>query len=374
MKKTLIIICLSTLSVLVFSQTKLEIFGSTTGVKDGTELSISMVQPKFTKPSSQKIKVLINNGKFYFSTKQDGAEFYDFVLLGKREGFVLDPGKTEMSIPNGLIKEAVITNDAGDRDYKNFLSKKDSVSGKKYSRAEDDWEEFVLSKNKDSIMSDKLWAEVKKAKKEYDRHAVDSGLNWITMNPKSSINALILNNFLFDIISNDQLTKVYNALDRNVKNNSWGKDLDYKINNLFVGGTAPYFEQTDTSGKVIKLSNFKGKYVLIDFWATWCIPCRLEIPKLIKAKRLLASEKFEIISVSLDDKSSRQKWLDAIKTEKMDWVNISTLDGFSNLVAVNYHIKNIPSSFLIDPNGKILAKNVSGENLYKTLKKLVSVR
>lgn len=108
MKKIFVIICLSTSSSLVFSQTKLEIVGSTTGVKDGTELSILKVQPKFTKPSSQKIKVLVNNGKFYFSTKQDGAEFYAFELLGKKEGFVLSPGKTEMSIPNRLINEAVI--------------------------------------------------------------------------------------------------------------------------------------------------------------------------------------------------------------------------------------------------------------------------
>jgi len=374
MKKIFIIIYLSTLSGLVFSQTKLEIFGSTTGVKDGTELSILKVQPKFTIPSSQKIKVIVNSNKFYFSTKQDGAEFYDFELLGKKKGFVLNPGKTEMSIPNGLIKEAVITNDAGDRDYRNFLSKKDSVSRKKYSTAKDDWEEFVLSKNKDSILRDQLWSEVKKVKKEYDRHAVDSGLHWIAKHPKSSINALVLNNFLLDIIPNDQVTNVYNTLDSSVKNNSWGRDLNYKINHLFVGGIAPDFEQTDTSGKIIKLSNFNGKYVLVDFWATWCVPCRLEIPKLIKAKQLLASDNFEIISVSLDDKSSRQKWLDAIKNEKMDWVNLSTLDGFSNVVARKYHIKSIPSSFLIDPNGKILAKNISGEILYKTLKKLVSVR
>lgn len=85
MKKIFIIICLSTLSGLVFSQTKLELFGSTTGVKDGTELSILKVQPKFTTPSSQKIKVIVNSNKFYFSTKQDGAEFYDFELLGKKK-------------------------------------------------------------------------------------------------------------------------------------------------------------------------------------------------------------------------------------------------------------------------------------------------
>jgi len=373
MKKIFIIICLSTLSSLVFSHTKLEIFGSTTGVKDGTELTIYRDQPKFIEPSSKKIKVTINNGHFSFSTNQDGAELYYFELFKKRRYFFFDTGKFEMKIPNGSIVDAVLSNNRVGKDYNDFLNGRDSISRKQYSKALKAYDDFVLHKSIDTIARAEILAKISVTKEKYQQSTVDDGLRWISKKPQSLINTYVLHQLL-DIIPDNQLTSIYNKLANNVRSNSWGKDLKYKIDSLFVGGIAPDFEQTDTSGKVIKLSSFKGKYVLVDFWATWCVPCRLEIPKLIKAKQLLASDNFEIISVSLDDKPSRQKWLDAIKNEKMDWVNLSSLDGFKNVVALKYHIRFIPSSFLIDPNGKILAKNISGEILYETLKKLVSVR
>ncbi|MGY4383190.1 thiol-disulfide isomerase/thioredoxin [Pedobacter sp. UYP24] len=373
MKKIFVIICLSTLSNLVFSQGKLEIYGNTTGLKDGTELTIYRDQPKFIEPSSKKIKVTINNGHFSFSTNQDGAELYYFELFKKRTYFFCDTGKFEMKIPNGSIVDAVLSNNTVGKDYNDFLNGRDSVSRKEYSKALYAYDDFFLHKSIDTIARAEILAKISVTKEKYQQSTVDDGLRWISKKPQSLINTYVLHQLL-DIIPDNQLTSIYNKLANNVRSNSWGKDLKYKIDSLFVGGTAPDFEQTDTSNNVINLSSFKGKYVLIDFWATWCIPCRLEIPKLVKAKKLLASDNFEIISFSLDDKSSRQKWLDAIKNEKMDWVNLSTLDGFSNVVARKYHIKSIPSSFLIDPNGKNLATNISGEILYKTLKKLVSVR
>ena len=373
MKKIFVVICLSTLSNLVFSQGKLEIYGNTTGLEDGTELTIYRDQPKFIDPSSEKIKVTINNGHFSFSINQDGAELYYFELFKKRKYIFCDTGKFEMKIPNGSIVDAVLGNNMVGKDYNDFLNERDSVSRKQYSKALKAYDDFVLNKSIDTIARAEILAKISITKEKYQQSQVYDGMRWISKKPQSLINTYVLHQLL-DIIPDNQLTSIYNKLANNVRSNTWGKDLKYKIDNLFVEDTAPDFEQTDTSNNVINLSSFKGKYVLIDFWATWCVPCRLEIPKLIKAKQLLASDNFEIISVSLDDKSSRQKWLDAVKSEKMDWVNLSTLDGFSNVVARKYHIKAIPSSFLIDPNGKILATNISGEILYKTLKELASVR
>ena len=256
MKKIFVIICLSTLSSLVFSQGKLEIYGNTTGLKDGTELTIYRDQPKFIEPSSKKIKVTINNGHFSFSANQDGAELYYFELFKKRRYFFCDTGKFEMKIPNGSIVDAVLSNNKVGKDYNDFLNGRDSLIRKQYSKALKAYDDFVLHKSIDTLARAEIFAKISVTKEKYQERTVDDGLRWISKKPQSPINTYVLH-LLLDIISNDQLTNVYNTLDSNVKNNSWGRDLNYKINNLFVGGTAPDFEQTDTSNNVIKLSSFK---------------------------------------------------------------------------------------------------------------------
>ncbi|WP_363439641.1 TlpA disulfide reductase family protein [Chitinophaga ginsengisegetis] len=129
------------------------------------------------------------------------------------------------------------------------------------------------------------------------------------------------------------------------------------------------FTQGDVDGKPIHLSDFKGKYVLLDFWASWCGPCRAENPNVLKAYNKFKDKNFTVLGVSLDDKAD--KWKEAIKQDGMPWMQVSDLKGFRNEVAQEYGIQAIPSSFLIDPQGIIIAKELRGTALHTKLAEIL---
>jgi peroxiredoxin len=137
-----------------------------------------------------------------------------------------------------------------------------------------------------------------------------------------------------------------------------------------IGSDAVDFVQNDTSGNPVKLSSFRGKYVLIDFWASWCKPCRMENPTVVKAFNQYKSKNFTVLGVSLD--RSKDAWVKAIADDNLTWTHVSDLKFWSNVVAVKYKVESIPQNFLLDPNGKIIAKNLRGEQLLETLKGLLN--
>ena len=136
-----------------------------------------------------------------------------------------------------------------------------------------------------------------------------------------------------------------------------------------VGSAAADFTQQDVNGQNISLSSFKGKYVLIDFWASWCGPCRQENPNLVNAFQKYKSRNFTVLGVSLD--RAKEPWLKAIKDDRLDWTQVSDLKFWSNEVAVKYKIQSIPQNYLLDPNGVIIAKNLRGEELQSRLAELL---
>jgi len=142
-----------------------------------------------------------------------------------------------------------------------------------------------------------------------------------------------------------------------------------KIKYLSLGSVAPDIALNNPNGELVKLSNLKGKIVLIDFWASWCAPCRKENPHIVKLYNQYKSKGFEVFSVSLDKESSR--WLQAIEADKLAWPNhVSDLNGWKSAAAVKYSINSIPTTFLLDREGRIIAKNLRGKQLDNKLKSL----
>jgi len=137
----------------------------------------------------------------------------------------------------------------------------------------------------------------------------------------------------------------------------------------WVGQPAPELELPDANGTTIKLSSFKGKYVLVDFWASWCRPCRDENPNIVNAFNKFKSKNFTILGVSLDQK--RPDWLKAIQDDKLDWTHVSDLKYWSSKAVEIYKFDGIPYNVLVDPSGKIVAEGLHGEELEKRLQTLL---
>src|SRR6185437_1584149 len=164
---------------------------------------------------------------------------------------------------------------------------------------------------------------------------------------------------------------LYKLLSKDVKNSTLakyvGEQLELaKINP--IGSQIVDFSQADTSGKTVKISSFRGKYVLIDFWASWCRPCRMENPNVVAAYKKYQNKNFTILGVSLDQ--AKQAWLNAIKMDGLSWTQVSDLKGWGNEVAGLFHVTSIPQNLLIGPDGKIVAKNLRGEALEHKLSEL----
>ncbi|TWR24025.1 AhpC/TSA family protein [Mucilaginibacter pallidiroseus] len=197
---------------------------------------------------------------------------------------------------------------------------------------------------------------------------------FITNNPNSYLSLLALASVGGPSPDVAEVEPLYNGLSDEVKATEQAKILKNSIDNLkitAIGAQAPDFIQNDVNGVPVKLSSFRGKYVLIDFWASWCGPCRQENPNVVRNFNKYKGKNFTILGVSLDKESGKAAWLAAIKNDGLTWTQVSDLKYWNNMVAGLYGVQSIPQNFLIDPQGKIVAKNLRGDDLDAKLEQLL---
>ncbi|MHA4894319.1 redoxin domain-containing protein [Pedobacter sp. PWIIR3] len=277
--------------------------------------------------------------------------------------FMIDPGVTEINGPS-LVK-ATISGGQTQKDFSIYNT--------------------LVDQRMDTVV--RIWREQRKALPEdsaasfkrllYARSVIGKELakNFISSHTDSYVSFDLVSGRAIVVEEPKEVNELYAMLSQHLKDTQQGKVIGERIalaTKFSIGAPAENFSQADDKGKIVSLSDFKGKYVLIDFWASWCGPCRTEYPFLHKAYDKYKSKNFEIVGVSLDDKKSL--WLNAIKDNSFDWVELCDLNGRKNAVAITYGVAAIPQSFLIDPNGKIIAKNLRGNDLLDKLDAVLSTQ
>jgi peroxiredoxin len=202
-------------------------------------------------------------------------------------------------------------------------------------------------------------------------------LQWVNTHLNSPISVFILHNGLEPLggtLSKDEQKSILKKLSPAATDNSIASEMLYDLNigNIVkIGKQAPDFTQNDTLGKPVSLKDFRGKYVLLDFWASWCAPCRAENPNVVKAFNKFKDKGFTVLSVSLDQPGKKLAWLNAIHNDHLTWTHVSDLKFWGNAVAKQYGVNAVPANYLVGPDGIILAKDLHGEDLEKALEKYI---
>ena len=279
--------------------------------------------------------------------------------------FYLEKGKYKVLLKDSM-KNASISGTQAQADFALYNSKTAAML-LQFRDISQRFAKVYYAKVKDTVLIKKMQAEAKPLYAKIEA-ATDS---FIFSHPDSYVSLDLIKDNKMAVIDPIAFEPYYSKLSPRVLASFTGKSVtaNYdKAKQIALGKTVD-FTQMDDKGNTFQLSSLKGKYVLVDFWASWCVPCRAENPHLLKAYNQFKDKNFEIVGVSLDE--TRSAWLNAVKHDGMPWIQVSDLKGFKSDVALQYGISAIPQNFLVNPEGVIIAKNLRGEDVDKKLAEFI---
>ena len=348
------------------------ITGNLQGIADSTILVLDPVSHEAEKPMAE---FMVVDGKF---TITDTISEPRAVWLKLKDGYegsislMLEPGQIKV---DGSLRDATVTGSALTEKYQSLLATRDALdeiyiaNKKRFEPIQEAVEEARKNKDqkkvKELLQSDEYQAMLKADKEFFDN--VDATYDKLFMDNKDSFWGPLMMISLTSYFTDD-MKKTYEALSQEAKDSYYGKKVKDELYPAGKEGTkVPDFTVTDNAGKSVTLAELcQGKkYILIDFWASWCNPCRKEIPNLKKLYKEYADKGFQIISISIDKKKA--DWEKALKEENLEWPNF--LDNGD--VAIAYKVKMIPTMYLIDTNGVMVGEDLRGEALAEKIGQLL---
>lgn len=367
MKKILVLLITSSLFVACnkLGDNEFMISGTVEGLSDG-KLAILETLDESGMGLKPTDTAIVKNGKFEFkgTTAEPELRFIQLDSVQGKIAFILENGEITIKAFKDSINKSIIGGTFNNEQFAVYNKEQNLIQKKIADYRNVNKEKMdTAMQNNDTVTINSLRDGFVKLNDEFKDYNVKFAEN----NPKAFISVLMIQNMLMQPGSDfEKLEKTYNNLDKSVKDTKPGKNVGEIISNRSsaeVGKQAPEFSAPNPEGKMVSLNESLGKVTIIDFWASWCGPCRKENPNVVALYNEFHDKGLNIIGVSLDKEGDSQKWQDAITADKLTWPQVSNLKYWNDPVAKKYNVQSIPATFILDASGKIVAKDLRGEEL-----------
>lgn len=375
--KKIILFLTATALLTSCSKDKYTISGTATGFENGKTVILETQDEKGMGLIAVDT-VKIENGKFEIEGKVTEPAFHTLQIEGAQGKipFILESGDITIVVNKDTIQKSKISGTYSNDEYVKFNEEITKIQKPLMDFQTANMQKMQMAQQaKDTATINALMKEYTKLQTEMGETSKAKYVDYANTHPKSFISVLIIEGMSNDpTVDSKKIETMYNGLDESLKNSKHGKTVKTKIAALklpSVGASATPaapaakwrtdFSAPNPEGKTVSLKESLGKVTIVDFWASWCGPCRRENPNVVAIYNEFHSKGLNIIGVSLDE--DPVKWKEAIVKDKLTWTHVSNLKGWEEPIAKQYKVESIPATFILDQSGKIVAQDLRGEEL-----------